>query len=93
VDPAEYTYNWSVTRDDSVYALGAAPSFDFTPDTRGRYLVSLQVTDAAGHTSIVNSLTVVADDETPRTEEIPSSRRVIARSRTRVPLRVHRSWQ
>jgi hypothetical protein len=92
-DPVDCTYAWSVTKDGSLYAVGAAPSFDFTPDTRGRYFVSLQVTDPASRTSIVNALAIVAEDETPRSDSIRRSQAAASPSRAGLPLRVRRSWQ
>ena len=43
-----FSYAWSVTKNGSQFAVGAAPSFSFTPNGNGAYLVSLVVTDDDG---------------------------------------------
>jgi hypothetical protein len=46
-----FSYAWSVVRNGSPYATGAAASFSFTPEDEGTYEVSLTVTDDDGGTS------------------------------------------
>ena len=47
-----FTYAWSVTKDNAPYDLGDEatdqPTFDFTPNDNGAYVVSLAVTDKDG---------------------------------------------
>jgi hypothetical protein len=44
-------YSWSVTKNGVAYgSIGTSPTFSFTPDDDGAYVVSLIVTDAQGST-------------------------------------------
>ena len=45
---AGFTFAWSVTKNGSPYASGTSPTFSFTPDDNGTYVVSLSVTDKDG---------------------------------------------
>ncbi len=58
-------YNWTVTRNGMAYASGNAATFTFTPDDSGTYVISLIVTDSAGHHSLGTSQTLIVDDVAP----------------------------
>jgi PKD repeat protein len=49
-----FTYAWSVTKNGAPYATGADPSFAFTPDHSGSYVVSLTVTASGGGATTVS---------------------------------------
>ncbi len=63
--PTGLVYAWSVTKNGVAYASGSGPGFSFTPDDSGIYIVSLTLTDLNGRTSLVNSITITADDVAP----------------------------
>jgi hypothetical protein len=92
-DPGDFTYRWSVTRNGSSYAVGAAPTFDFTPDAPGRYTVGLQVIDSLGHTSYARSHVIVVEGGAPLDAPAEKGARHALRSPARLPIRIHRSWQ
>jgi PKD repeat protein len=62
---AGYTYAWTVAHNGQTVATGTASSLTFTATDSGAYLVSLQVTDAAGHASFVNTQTITIANVAP----------------------------
>jgi hypothetical protein len=53
------TYAWSVTKNGNAYGTPAStPTFAFTPDDDGMYVVTLVVTDAGGPTTATQTITV-----------------------------------
>jgi hypothetical protein len=69
-DPNETpTYQWTVTKDGSSYALPSGTvtdtsNFSFTPTAVGTYVVTLSVTDPDG-TTVSDSKTIAIDKATP----------------------------
>jgi PKD repeat protein len=64
-DPSGYTYSWSVTHNGQTVATGTAAGFSFTATGTGDYVVSLQVTDAAGRTSLADAQTISIQNVAP----------------------------
>jgi hypothetical protein len=58
VDATKFTYSWTVTYNGNTVASGAGMGFSFTAVGAGNYVVSLQVTDSNGVTSLVNAQTI-----------------------------------
>src|SRR3954471_6700276 len=46
-----FSYNWTVTKNNTAFAFGAGANFAFTPDDNGNYVVTLAATDQAGRTA------------------------------------------
>ncbi|MDB5386251.1 MAG: cya 3 [Planctomycetaceae bacterium] len=59
------TYAWSVTKNGNPFKTGASPSFSFTPDDAGSYVVSLAVTDNNGGTGTATSQTIAVTEVAP----------------------------
>jgi PKD repeat protein len=55
------SFAWTVTKDGSPFATGAAASFSFTPDDDGAYVVGLTVTDDDGGTGTANKTIAVTN--------------------------------
>jgi PKD repeat protein len=60
-----YTYAWTVTHNGQTVATGKAANLSFTATDSGAYVVSLQVTDAVGRSSLVNSQTIMITNAPP----------------------------
>lgn len=63
-DNASFTYGWTVAKDDVQFGHGSGPSFAFTPNDEGTYVVRLSATDDGGMTG-VTSLTVMGVNVPP----------------------------
>jgi hypothetical protein len=61
---AGFIYAWSVTKNGSAYASGAAASFSFTPNDNGTYVVSFSATDKDGDAGSA-SKTITVDNVAP----------------------------
>ena len=59
-----FSYSWTATRNGSPFAGGSSPSFSFTPDDNGSYVVSVIVTDNGGATG-TDSETVTVSNIAP----------------------------
>jgi PKD repeat protein len=72
---AGFSYVWTVQHNGQTVASGSASGLTFTATDSGDYLVSLQVTDAAGLSSFVNTQTISIAGPSPRTPQasIPST--------------------
>jgi hypothetical protein len=58
VNATKFTYSWTVTYNGNTVASAAGMGFSFTAVGSGNYVVSLQVTDSNGVTSLVNAQTI-----------------------------------
>jgi hypothetical protein len=55
---AGFTYAWSVAKNGAAFANGTGPTFTFTPDAAGTFLVSLVATNSLGNSSVPATATI-----------------------------------
>jgi PKD repeat protein len=69
--PADsFSYAWTVQHNGQTVATGSAPNLTFTATDSGSYMVSLQVTDASGRSSLVNTQTITVADVAPAVSQL-----------------------
>jgi PKD repeat protein len=64
-DPSGFTYAWTVTHNGQTVATGKDVNLTFTATDSGAYIVSLQVTNSAGVSSLVNTQTIAIVNAPP----------------------------
>jgi PKD repeat protein len=62
---AGFAYAWAVNKDGAPYATGSGPSFAFTPDDNGSYVVSVTAADKDGAAGPPATATIAVTDVAP----------------------------